>query len=170
MFSEEIHNKHLLDFNQMKTVFEELKVRVSLMERSEHLPLSSLLVETGKKGNEGLSLSFIPLGNADFKHSTLLQFYSVISTPWKAENKDLLERLLPHLNSHVALGSYNFQENGEVFYRYLHVLSKYEPVDKEVIKEIFTLILFSINRNGLLLKRVLSGRKSLEKAIAELNR
>jgi hypothetical protein len=105
-------------------------------------PDSLQVLQIPLSNQENLHLLFVPLGDANFKTISLIQFYTV----WRGPKRNELDalKLINALNQKIPVGklSSNFENNLE--YHYYIPVSSSTPLTKEEFVERVSLILMQI--------------------------
>lgn len=172
MVPEIIHARHLVELDYLKRYMEELGLESKLVERSEEVPLNTLLTALKKdyKGRErSMNFSYIPLLEEEFEYINLLQLYAPLPCDLNLEYKSSLERFLLTVNGQAAIGHFNLKKNNEIFLRYVHITSQDELINQNEIKETVMLFIYMQEIFGESIEDVASGKKDLQTALRELS-
>lgn len=142
-----------------------------LLDRSEELPISVLLLpllKDGRQRDRFLHFSFVPLNEEDLGGIDLLQIYTTVPVEWKIDSKDQVTKLIAAINRKLAIGHFNLQ-NDEVNYRYVHCLSGSKRISADEMLAVIRLFEMMLNMFASVVDDVAAGRVDLAQALDEVN-
>jgi hypothetical protein len=173
MTTELIYAKSLVELGNIQDfISEELGFATQILERSQSLPLNSLVISLAPDSQQRTrvaSLNYLPLGDEDCESIKLLQFYLVIPCELQPDFQRAVEKFLLLINLKAPIGSFTFNaESNEIIAKYVYSLGKFKMVDKEEFLETFMLFMFVIDQFSPLIEEVATGVKSYEDISTEL--
>ncbi|BAZ16694.1 hypothetical protein NIES4071_85720 [Calothrix sp. NIES-4071] len=173
MTSELTDAKYLLELDNLRDIItEELRLDAQIIERSELLPVSSLVITLESDYKERprfASLAYLPLSDDECESIKLLQFYLAIPCEIKSDFQQAVEKVLLLINLKAPIGSFTInEESKEVVARYVYSLGKFKIVDKEEFLETFMLFMYTVDQFSGLIEEVAIGIKNYESVYKEL--
>jgi hypothetical protein len=171
MLDKKIQAKHLLGLENVKEILAKSDIESAIIKANQHLPLSMLIMpldDDEQDRSRSISASYIPMDEDDLEHTELLQLYSQF--PFKINNKQEpeLARFLLACNILQPIGNFGFKD-GQVCFRYVLVLKKYDLPDPEEILETFMMFEYALQTYQQLIEDVNDGKKNFDEGIIELN-
>lgn len=162
----------VLDLISLKNIFDDYELPTALLEKSDLLPLSSLVVNPTpdyKQRTRTVSFSFLPLEIDHFQDVKIMQVYSEFNFEVKEDCVSTVERLIIKLNKLLVLGSLGLSDANKVYYRYVHTMGKYDNLSEaeDTLANLFNLVVYSLNVNAKAVESVGLGEQNLEAALAE---
>ena len=124
---------------EIKDYLTNIGVESAVLESSEQLPVNILVAVTQEQVS--VNIMYVPLPEDHFNEIRLLQLYSLVVTNVDAaRKKDLLE-LVNELNNQSPFGSFAINEKGELGFKYIYPVSRFEMPKEEPFQETFDLYL-----------------------------
>jgi hypothetical protein len=151
---------------EIKDFLENISVQSTVVEASEHLPLNMLMAVTQEQVS--VNIMYVPLPEDHFTEIRLLQLHSLITANVVADKKNDLLVLLNELNNQSPFGTFAINEKGELGFKYIYPVSRFEMPKEEPFQETFSLYLNCLVglRNVIIL--VNSGALSLQDALKDV--
>jgi hypothetical protein len=100
------------------------------------------VLQINLSNHENLQVLFVPLGEANFKTISLLQFYTIIRQPKRNELETL--KLVNALNRKIPVGKLSSDSENSLEYHYYLPAPSLVPFTKEEFMERFSLILMQL--------------------------
>jgi hypothetical protein len=172
MISKIIHTKHLLDLNEVKNMLDSVGIDSVILETGPLNLLNTLIISLGsdEKGNERqCTCNFIPMDEEFIEDNSLLQFYYIIPFEVKSENIIELSRFLLECNLLQPIGNFGIKNAKEIYFRYVSMQNKYEPLNAQNILETNMLFEYAIDIYQELIDKVNKGELNVEKALEIIN-
>jgi hypothetical protein len=170
--SELIEAKQLAVLQSLKDYFLESGVATHLLEKSETLPVSVLVVVIGrdfKDRERTINFAFLPVREDDFQHVSGLQFFSTLpNVEYNPEDKGIAELLLT-INHKTALGNYSYTAGKEIALRHIHFMPKFGITPKEEFIEVAMLFKQMLDLFGPKIEAYTEGVRSLRDTMIDLN-
>ena len=162
----------MLDLISLRNILDEYDLETALLEKSEIMPLSSLVVNISddyKGRSRTLSFSFLALPPDYFPDIKIMQVYSEFNCAVAESQRAAVEQLILKLNKLLTLGSLGFSDSNNIYFRYVHTIGKFTNLSEteHTLINLFDLITYSLDINEKVLEEVATGEKSLEVAFAE---
>lgn len=160
-----------IDLQNIKSILDELKSDSRLIEKSERMPISSIVwnVATSDKAVTEVVLAFIPLPEDVFGDIKILQFFCEIPGTPQNLNEVLALSLTNRLNYVVSIGSFGLREN-RITFRCCHTMPIFTDVlnEKESISDILNMIMLYLEtfRNPMI--KVLEGTMTTDEMMSAL--
>ena len=169
--AEDLLARHLDRLNEIKKFLEELKFEVSVIEKNDQVPLSTLVTVAGKDSKEMpriLNLNLIPTSKEVVESIDLLQVVTFLNYDVVQESKNSVEKLLLAINSRTAVGDFFIDENNKIIFRYVYVSPMSSNFVKEVVIEMLMLFVYMVEIFDPIIGPVARGEKALGAALKEL--
>lgn len=172
MFSEEVQKKHLEELSQLRIYIDKLELETRIIKKSDIIPIHILLAGLTvdyKDRDRFVNFSFVPLSEEDLQHINLLQFYTSLPIEIENEHIDEVKKLLHVINTHMAIGHFGIQEDGEIYIRYIYPTHRIHGVNEQQFLETFLLYISMIDLHEKIIEEVGTGKLSLEDAVASFH-
>jgi hypothetical protein len=164
-----------MTFEKLNTIGELIKSEYQLETHvhpaSPGLPLDVLVIYLGKdqkNTDQYLNLSYAPGMEEDLKGVRLLQLYGTMNVQVKKEQENELRMLISLLNENTAIGHFNLNLDGEIFYRYVFAENINEPIQTTVFEDVFLLFRSFYESFGAVIVQVADGEIDINTALKEL--
>lgn len=168
MLSEQEQKRHAVDLEYLKNTLENTGLDAELYEASEEQPISYLagyLPDPNNEPSAAYQLLYIP--GDHFEEVALLQIHIYMLQPLPA-NVDKAQSLMPYINTASLLGYFGLEEDGQLFYRYVYALPRFDPPNEAVFLETFSLCINNFASLMQLVLQVGMGEKQPEEVKAQL--
>jgi hypothetical protein len=156
--------KELAELEQIGSYIQNAGLKTVLFKKEGINLMNVLSVKINKEIS--FNIIFLPIPADQFIHVSVLQFYSVIADKVKINN-DLLF-LLNKINSDIPLGHYVVNEDEELCFKHIYTKPKTDVIEEGYLLELLPLITTTIEFHSPILKHLISGSVSLEKALEAL--
>lgn len=114
-----------------------------------------------------LQLIYIP-SESFLEDSNLLQLYTVLPKPDEDNVVKELTPLLNAINTLTTIGYFSIANNGDVFYRYVYAMPRFEVPKASNFTELTKLFTFTFSHYRAIILDYQTGKTDLEKAISSL--
>ncbi|MES2373013.1 MAG: hypothetical protein V4557_10580 [Bacteroidota bacterium] len=151
---------------EIKEYLENISVQSTVVEASDHLPLNMLLAVTQEEVS--VNIMYVPLPEDHFTEIRLLQLHSLIIVNTEAAKKNDLLVLLNELNNQSPFGTFAINEKGELGFKYIYPVSRFEMPKEEPFQETFSLYQNCLIGFRNVIIHVNSGELSLEDALKDV--
>lgn len=173
MFSEKELKNHLEELNQIRMFIDKVEFETRMIKKSDIMPIHVLLAGLTvdyKERDRYVNFSFVPLSEDDLQYINLLQFYTTLPLEVKEEYIDDVKKLLHVINSHMAIGHFGVQEDGEAYIRYIYTTHRIHGVNEQQFLETLLLYISMIDIHEEMIEKVGIGEVALSEAIAAFNK
>jgi hypothetical protein len=163
-----------LDLISLKNVLEKAGIKSVMVEKSDTMPLSALIVQLTSGGDapeSHLNFSFIPLPEDAFPNIKLLQCYTELSMEFKnAKSKTETAAFITALNIRLPAGSFGIRDQQVIYYRYIHTIPKYHVIteDDATFVDLIKLLVYSSRNEIDVLLEVVNGSLSAKDAVQKI--
>lgn len=165
--------KNLLELKQIKSTIEtKLGFQSQLLDKSQGYKLDILVVLINpdkKQRNRTINLIFLPVGEKDFNHIKLLQFYSQFPFDVPEENRQEMLRLLNEINEKLTIGNFGITKDNNIFLRYIFSLPKSGETDLDYFVETNQVLILMLELYSAIIELVASGEMTAKDAISKLS-
>ncbi len=151
---------------EIKDYLEKINVQATVAEASEQVPLNILFAAT--QNDVSVNIMYVPLPEDHFTEIRLLQFYSLISMNTSEEKKQDLLVLLNELNNQSPLGTFVLSGAGELGFKYIFPVSRFELPKEEPFQETFTLYVNCLTGLRNVIIHVNNGDLSINDALKDI--
>ena len=151
---------------EIKDYLEKISVQSTVVEASEHLPLNMLLAVTQEQVS--VNIMYVPLPEDHFTEIRLLQLHAMITATTAADKKNDLLVLLNELNNQSPFGTFAINEKGELGFKYIYPVSRFEMPKEEPFQETFSLYLNCLMGFRKVIIHVNNGELSLRDALKDV--
>ncbi len=124
---------------QIKEFLETISVDSTVIESSAQLPINILLAVTPELVT--VNIMYVPLPEDHFTEIRLLQHYTLVVEKVIEERKTDLFRLLNEMNNQSPLGSFGVNDKGELGFKYIYPVSRFDMLKEDPFLETFSLYL-----------------------------
>lgn len=148
---------------------ESLEFETRIIKKSEMIPIHVLLAAVTvdyRDRDRFINFSFVPLSKNDLLHIDLLQFYTTMPFIVKKHYADNVKKLLHVINSHMAVGHFGIQDDGEIFIRYILPTHRVHGVSEEQFLETLFLYVSMMDIHEEIIEKVGTGEMTLPEAFA----
>lgn len=166
MNQEFLHLKDQQVLYQIRDFLEKIEVDATVMEASEQLPVNILVAVTRELVS--INIMYVPLPEDHFTEIRLLQQYSLIIDKVSPEKKADLTVLLNELNNQSPLGSFSINEKGELGFKHIYPVSRFDMLKEAAFLEVFSLYLNCLMGFRNVLLHVNSGELTLGDALKDI--
>lgn len=173
MFSEKELKNHLEELNQIRMYIDRLELETRIIKKSDIMPIHVLLAGLTvdyKERDRYVNFSFVPLSEDDLQFINLLQFYTTLPVEVKEQYIDDIHTLLHVINTHMAIGHFGIQEDGEVYIRYIYTTHRIHGVNEQQFLETLMLYTSMIDIHEEIIEKVGIGEMKLSDAIATFSK
>lgn len=150
---------------EIKEYLARISVSATIAEMSDALPVNMLLATT--EDNVPVNIMYVPLPEDHFTEIRLLQLYSTVVFI-NEDKKEELSVLLNELNNQSPMGTFSINEKGELGFKYIFPVSRFEVPGEEAFQEIFTLYVNCLTGLRNVAIHVNSGELSLGDALKDI--
>lgn len=151
---------------EIKDYLEKISVQSTVVEASEHLPLNMLLAVSPEQVS--VNIMYVPLPEDHFTEIRLLQLHSLIIANTDLNKRNDLLVLLNELNNQSPFGTFAINEKGELGFKYIYPVSRFEMPKEEPFQETFSLYLNCLMGFRKVIIHVNNGELSLQDALKDV--
>jgi hypothetical protein len=151
---------------EIKDYLEKMEVESAVLESSEHLPVNILVAVTREQVS--VNIMYVPLPEDHFSEIRLLQLYSLLIATIEPNRRNDLLILLNELNNQSPFGTFAINEKGELGFKYIYPVSRFEIPKEEPFQETFDLYLNCLMGFRNVVLHVNQGDLSLQDALKDL--
>lgn len=165
---EKVHARHLAQLGFLKRILEEAELSVTMLEKSELLPIHILMAgfrQDGEGRDRFLHFSFLPLGDDELESLQLLQIYFTFPFAMKPECRQELALLLLDVNTRLPIGHIGVSDRDEIHYRYIYALSASETFKEDETLDIVQLFVHMCDMFAEPLEQVANGSLPASEAV-----
>jgi len=141
--------RQMLDLENLQLTLLEENFRTELIPKDKNNHFSFLAVHSESKTFMQpiqFQLLYLPTANL-LKETNLLRFY--FTFPIDTNGKQLeLSKLMDYYNQILPLGSFNFDEDSEIYFKYIYTLPRFSAPEKKQFLEVVYLFLNIIEEYG----------------------
>ncbi len=152
---------------EIKDYLENISVAGSVLESSKDLEFNILMAVTADQIS--INVMFVPAPEDQFEEIRLLQFHSLLTANVSSANKGDILALLNELNNLNPFGSFSINETGEISYRYIFPVTRFDIPKETTIQEIFTLYHNALTKFKRTILEVNDGRLSVKEALIQVH-
>jgi|TARA_B110000503_G_scaffold118129_1_gene178766 hypothetical protein len=136
------------------------------LEKNEDRPLDVLVVSfIVNSSNRNMTLTFLPNVESLLKYSQLLQFFSPLpGLKYLGADKEI-NKLIVFINSQLPIGNFSYNNNGEVFWKYSHLIPTEKLSAEKQFSDLFLCSFQIINMFGEELRMAISGEKNVSEVM-----
>jgi hypothetical protein len=151
---------------EIKDYLANIAVESAVVEASEHLPLNMLMAVTPEQVS--VNIMYVPLPEDHFTEIRLLQLHSLITATVAEDKKSDLLILLNELNNQSPFGTFAISEKGELGFKYIYPVSRFEMPKEEPFQETFSLYQNCLMGFRNVILHVNNGELSLQDALKDV--
>ena len=158
-----VNKQHMAELALMQPVFTDAGYPAQLVEASDDLPLSTLIVSLGADDRDRqrtMTVNIMPFGDDKFASTTFIQFYVPMPFPVDSSKMDDLGHAIALVNGAMAVGHWAVR-GSELFFRYMLALSSSATVDNDMLGELASMLIFHQEHFADYLEGVLDDEVSL---------
>lgn len=161
-----INLKDQLALGQIKAYLKHLPLSAEILEASDLFPYNMLLVTHPENGS--LNLMYVPLPEDHFEEIRLMQLYSLIVSEIIPDRKTDLFYLINEINAQLPIGSVSVNKMGELGFKYVFPVSRFELPEEQTFLELFNLYRECLENFKTILSGVNKGTIRLADAMSSL--
>jgi hypothetical protein len=132
-----------IGLRQVKRILDDLKLTSHLIEKSDKMPISSIILNFNSSDNSNIdiAIAFIPLPENLFPDVKILQFFYEFPEIVVNSNENLSLELTNRINYLLPIGSFGIKDK-KITYRYCHVMPIFSNLldQKDSIKDLIKII------------------------------
>lgn len=151
---------------EIKEYLGRMSVDANVVESSAELPMNMILAMTADQVS--VNIMYVPLPEDHFTEIRLLQFYSLITMNAEAGRKQELVVLLNELNNQSPMGTFVLSGKGELGFKYIFPVSRFEMPQEDSFQETFSLYLNCLMGLRNVVLHVNSGELSIHDALKDI--
>jgi hypothetical protein len=151
---------------EIKDYLANIAVESAVIEASEHLPLNMLMAVTPEQVS--VNIMYVPLPEDHFTEIRLLQLHSLIIANTEVDKRTDLLVLLNELNNQSPFGTFAINEKGELGFKYIYPVSRFEMPKEEPFQETFSLYQNCLMGFRKVIMHVNAGELSLQDALKDV--
>lgn len=153
-------------FYMLKEYLEKADVQASVIESSAEIPVNLLIALTREEVS--VNIMYVPLPEDHFTEIRLLQFYTTISMNSDPGKRPDLVVLLNELNNQSPIGAFVLNAKGELGFKYIFPVSRFELPQEDGFIETFSLYLNCLTGLRNVILHVNNGDLSLSDALRDV--
>lgn len=151
---------------EIKDYLERISVAGTVLESSKDLEFNILMAVTADQ--IPVNIMYVPAPEDQFEEIRLLQFHSLLTANVSPVNKNDILILLNELNNLNPFGSFSINDGGQLSYKYIFPVTRFDIPKETTIQEIFTLYHSALTKFKPALLGLNDGKLSLEEAITQV--
>ena len=151
---------------EIKDYLERISVAGTVLESSRDLEFNILLAVTADQS--AVNIMYVPAPEDQFEEMRLLQFHSLLTANISSIHKEGLLNLLNELNNLNLFGNFSINAEGQLSYKYIFPITRFDVPKEAIIQEIFTLFHRALTKFKPLLLGINDGKLSLQDAVTQM--
>lgn len=151
---------------EIKDYLERISVTGTILESSKDLEFNILMAVTAD--HAAINIMYVPAPEDQFEEIRLLQFHSLLTANVSPAKKSEILSLLNELNDLNPFGSFSINGEGQLSYRYIFPVARFDVPKETTIQELFTLYHSALVKFKKALLGVNDGKLSLKDAIMQV--